>query len=758
MRLIEIRIEDFGRLQNRVFTPGAGLTLIEGPNESGKSTLLAFLRFAFYGFPKRNGPEAEERDKRLSWSSRRAAGSVILENAAGERFRIARAYTLRGSAGRETPSEMLSVTKLPEGTELPLDGKTPGEYFLGLPAELYRGSLCVGQADAARVTEPGIGEAVGTLLFSGEASFSADGAEKILDNARRELSHVRGKGGRIAELEESKAALAAALTKAQSDAEKLQSARANVRRARAQIEQKRAQLTGLDAALERAETDRVLAQFAEWHNAVAAAAAARDKAENVRVRYAVEKPLDEEGARRLLADLRDVDSANAEIARATPDVEILRGVRPDPAKLAASEAIRTHGGADGMRAFLEKIQKKRTVWMVIAAVFAVLALGTGAGAAFFASWRLPLIGAAAGLTVLALCGVVFACRAKKAYRRWLAALGVKNTAMLRTYLAQCVAEEQQNEARAQNLAAGENTLAALTRDRDRLLRTVREGLAAYGGNDFSTTAEAVAEIKRLAERTREAREAINAAQTEATRLGGAAEALHRPLAGQDENALHARQRELPPVTEDAATLRSTRAALTEEIAALERAAAEAGRTESAQAALAENPAALAAKLAQTETQLHAANARLAAVEMAKQALDEAVAGLRRGLTPKLAQDASRIFAALTNGAYDGIRVDKDFIVSLDAAGTSLPISRFSAGCRDAAYLSLRIALLATLSEEQLPLLLDEALAQLDDTRARAFLDVLRAHCKAGGQCLLFSCHSREREWLADDPAATVITM
>lgn len=50
MKLKEIYAEEFGCLSDRHFTPGEGLTLIEGENESGKSTLLALIRFLFYGF------------------------------------------------------------------------------------------------------------------------------------------------------------------------------------------------------------------------------------------------------------------------------------------------------------------------------------------------------------------------------------------------------------------------------------------------------------------------------------------------------------------------------------------------------------------------------------------------------------------------------------------------------------------------------------------------------------------------------------
>ena len=66
MRILKIEIEEFGKLSDRLFLLGEGMNLIEGANESGKSTLLAFIRFIFYGFPRKSGADGEEREKRLS--------------------------------------------------------------------------------------------------------------------------------------------------------------------------------------------------------------------------------------------------------------------------------------------------------------------------------------------------------------------------------------------------------------------------------------------------------------------------------------------------------------------------------------------------------------------------------------------------------------------------------------------------------------------------------------------------------------------
>ena len=83
-------------------------------------------------------------------------------------------------------------------------------------------------------------------------------------------------------------------------------------------------------------------------------------------------------------------------------------------------------------------------------------------------------------------------------------------------------------------------------------------------------------------------------------------------------------------------------------------------------------------------------------------------------------------------------------ITVDADGETRPIEAMSGGTVDAAYLSLRLALLEVLYGMDFPpLLLDESLCQLDDARATHFLSMLVEWCADDAQCLLFTCQSRE---------------
>ena len=58
-------IVSFGKLKNRVFECGEGIHIFEAPNESGKSTLAAFLKYVLYGFAGVRNQTIAENEKKL---------------------------------------------------------------------------------------------------------------------------------------------------------------------------------------------------------------------------------------------------------------------------------------------------------------------------------------------------------------------------------------------------------------------------------------------------------------------------------------------------------------------------------------------------------------------------------------------------------------------------------------------------------------------------------------------------------------------
>ena len=58
----------FGKLDHSTLTFSEGLNIIEAPNESGKSTMLAFLRAMLYGLPTRERGALADKNRYAPWS------------------------------------------------------------------------------------------------------------------------------------------------------------------------------------------------------------------------------------------------------------------------------------------------------------------------------------------------------------------------------------------------------------------------------------------------------------------------------------------------------------------------------------------------------------------------------------------------------------------------------------------------------------------------------------------------------------------
>ena len=157
-----------------------------------------------------------------------------------------------------------------------------------------------------------------------------------------------------------------------------------------------------------------------------------------------------------------------------------------------------------------------------------------------------------------------------------------------------------------------------------------------------------------------------------------------------------------------------------------------------------DPFDIAARLSATEEQLRAQEDCLEALVLAIDTIEAASANLRGTIAPKIHSISNEYMDALTGGKYTSVTVSDTLDMSMSEGGFSYPIDSFSTGTKDAAYLALRLSLLRLLpSSETPPLLMDETLAMIDDTRATRLLMLLSEHSKEYGQCIIFCCHDRE---------------
>ncbi len=102
MIIKKIHIVSFGALTDKVIELGDRLNVIEGENETGKSTVGAFIRFIFYGLDK------AARERYVSWGKNSASGSVtVVED--GAEYRIERELLTGRTKDRVTILSLIHI-------------------------------------------------------------------------------------------------------------------------------------------------------------------------------------------------------------------------------------------------------------------------------------------------------------------------------------------------------------------------------------------------------------------------------------------------------------------------------------------------------------------------------------------------------------------------------------------------------------------------------------------------------------------------
>ena len=135
------------------------------------------------------------------------------------------------------------------------------------------------------------------------------------------------------------------------------------------------------------------------------------------------------------------------------------------------------------------------------------------------------------------------------------------------------------------------------------------------------------------------------------------------------------------------------------------------------------------------------------MNLAKEVLNLAYEKMRTSVTPKFTQNLSETIAHITNGKYTNVvfHNEEGLIVELEN-GNYESVSKLSVGTIDQLYLSLRLSMVEELSEEKMPIILDEAFAYYDTQRLKNILNYL-ANKYRDRQIILFTCTQREKEIL-----------
>lgn len=137
------------------------------------------------------------------------------------------------------------------------------------------------------------------------------------------------------------------------------------------------------------------------------------------------------------------------------------------------------------------------------------------------------------------------------------------------------------------------------------------------------------------------------------------------------------------------------------------------------------------------------------MELAKQILETAYIKMKENVTPKFTENLSKNIEQISNGRYKNVRInDEEGIIVEKENGEYISSEKLSIGTIDQLYISLRLGAIKELSEETMPIILDEAFAYYDEERLANILKYISEEFK-DNQIIILTCTNRERKILED---------
>ncbi len=788
MKIISIKIDEFGCLSDKSYELSDGFNLAVGENESGKSTLLAFIKFIFYGLPKKTLETSAERDRSFGWKSNTAGGSLTFSDGEGKIFTVYRKAVRKKGEKREAVTEECRIIDEQSGTQVHKD-ESPADIFIGVPSPVFESTCFVRQMGMTDVSTTDVGSALENILLSADESINLEKALERLEGARKLLLHKKGSGGLLYELEAERDNLSSRLDKAKLNYEKILAVTEDADSLRKDATKKRQELTRLEeleAAVGKASAVKRFDALHEKEKELADSEAILKDFRKASAHSSGFIP-DMAYVGTLREALKSINETAEEYAEAEKALAAAESVLDKEQNDIVSSSplspgdIRMRGGIDHictrLRDGIAAANKKKKTGSALLAVFgASLAAAVCLAALSFPLAVTPLLYAGIGAAALSAIFAVAGASSRSASKRMtektdaeIKALGAPSKEglsfedridMIKKSLLICLEREE----RVKELEARYDTAKSVAllrkKDLDSAESRARSLIEKWKPVPYEDT------VRSLSGIIKEAGDVIDRSELicrDIISLRGQAQTLRDGLVGINEAETRAK---VPAIAmkiyeegKENEIIRS-RKFCAEALRAINERAHE---TDMALVRLeneSENPARLAVALEENRKRFDREKLRFDAIMMASEALSEASNDIRSSVSPILRSKAEGYMATLTDKKYVNLGIDESYAVSARSENDGVrPIELLSAGTKDSAYLSLRLALLEVIFRDDRPFLaLDEALAQLDDKRASAALRILASYCTSGGQCILFTCHSREEKLLDNIAKVNVINL
>ena len=712
----KVEIVAFGRLKNAVVDLKRGINVLSAPNESGKTTLASFIKFIFYGFAGGGKQTLSDNERKLytPWDCDYSAGAVTLE-ADGTRYTVERRCL---PSGKET----VSVTDRSTG-KAAFTGLVPGEVFFGVGEDVFARTLFFRQLTLPQSKDELLADRLSNIAISADEQINTGKAISRLNDAKNELKNRLG-NGIIPQLQRRSDELGREITDSlqlRGEAEKVR-ARIEERAPTLETDRKKlAALNGERANIEKYEALVKLRNIERLKREEADAAAEYEKS------AAMLKSLD--GINSALRDLSAVNSEYvAEKTRAASAAEALNEAETARHKL---EEQMPFGIAEAKEAGRELEKHSRTVYIfaAVAALFAIAGIIVLIAANKLVGVLLLGVAAAA----LGVAGAFIAKRAAVVHK-----LHFDSAAELKRELAALPQKEAE-------LDALEDKLKSLREGYDKcftrcanLKTRLDEGIGKYIDSDGGDYSEVLDTMLSLSTDCGQKRAVYNIKREEYER---SLEGVDFDSLSQEANGAEKPAREKQEVDNELRFYTKQY----EQLGELQR------QDELSAASLESrsgDPAVLVGKKAACDSRIADLDIKYRAYEAAIAAINESGDYMKSMVAPRISARANEYFALATGGKYGGFEVDTKMSMSF-GADFRRSCEYLSAGTRDSAYLSLRLALADMLfGGSGVPMILDDAFVRIDESRmsmmARALAEAAEKH-----QIIILTHGDREKDALRE---------
>ncbi len=185
MKIENIKINSFGTLKNKEINLDKNVNIIYGKNESGKSTLLTYIKTAFYGISKnKNGKQISDFDKYKPWSGEVFSGKIKYTLDDGNKYEIFRDFNKKNA--KIYNDNLEDITK-----QFNMDKKEGSQFFLeqvGLDENMFTSTIMSGQQEVKlnEQQQNVLVQKIANIAGTGDSNLSYNKAKEKLNKKQLE--------------------------------------------------------------------------------------------------------------------------------------------------------------------------------------------------------------------------------------------------------------------------------------------------------------------------------------------------------------------------------------------------------------------------------------------------------------------------------------------------------------------------------------------------------------------------------------------